>query len=201
MRITGGIGRGRRLASPKGMGIRPSSDRVREAIFNLIGQDLSGFNVLDLFAGTGSLGIEALSRGASYALFVDNSQKSINLIKKNLALCGYQDSGSVSRINLRNGIPRNHLLLKENYDVVFLDPPYREELIPLVLKGLNKTHALSPGSRVVAESPKGKILPVSLGKLEILDARSYGDTTITVYICSDETTSAQRNLERLSENV
>jgi 16S rRNA (guanine966-N2)-methyltransferase len=85
MRITGGEVRGRRLESPKGMAIRPTSDRVREAIFNIIGQDLSGLNVLDLFAGTGSLGIEALSRGALHALFVDNSQKSINLIKKNLA--------------------------------------------------------------------------------------------------------------------
>lgn len=173
--------RGRRLESPKGMAIRPTSDRVREAIFNIIGQDLSGLNVLDLFAGTGSLGIEALSRGALHALFVDNSQKSINLIKKNLALCGYQDYGSVSRINLRYGIPRNHLLLKEAFDLIFLDPPYRENLIPILLKGLIKTHVLSSGSRVVAESPKGKSLPVSLGKLEILDTRSHGYTTITVY--------------------
>ena len=173
--------RGRRLESPKGMAIRPTSDRVREAIFNIIGQDLSGLNVLDLFAGTGSLGIEALSRGASHALFVDNSQKSINLIKKNLALCGYQDSGTVSRANLRYGISRNHLLMKDVFDLIFLDPPYRENLIPILLKGLVKNHVLSSGSRVVAESPKGIGLPVSLGKLEILNTRSHGDTTITVY--------------------
>jgi len=181
MRITGGEVRGRRLESPKGMAIRPTSDRVREAIFNIIGQDLSGLNVLDLFAGTGSLGIEALSRGALHALFVDTSQKSINLIKKNLALCGYQDSGSVSRMNLRYGIPRNHLLLKDAFDLIFLDPPYRENLIPILLKGFIKTHVLSSGSRVVAESSKGESLPVSLGKLEVLDTRSHGDTTITVY--------------------
>jgi 16S rRNA (guanine966-N2)-methyltransferase len=185
MRITGGQAKGRRLESPKGIAIRPTSDRVREAIFNIIGQDLTGFNVLDLFAGTGSLGIEALSRGAFHALFVDNSQKSINLIKKNLALCGYQDSGSVSRMNLRYGIPRNHHLPKDAFDLTFLDPPYRENIIPILLKGLIKTHALSYGSRVVAESLKGKSLPVSLGKLEILDTRSYGDTTITIYAYLD----------------
>ena len=113
MRITGGEARGRHLESPKGMAIRPTSDRVREAVFNIIGQDLSGIRVLDLFAGTGSLGIEALSRGASHAFFVDNSQKSIYLIKKNLVLCGYQDSASVVKINLRHGIPRNCRLLKD----------------------------------------------------------------------------------------
>ncbi len=82
MRITGGQGKGRLLGSLKGLKIRPSSDRVKEAIFNLIGHDVAGFKVLDLFAGTGSLGLEALSRGASWALFIDNSQQSIKLIKK-----------------------------------------------------------------------------------------------------------------------
>lgn len=181
MRITGGEAKGRHLESPKGMAIRPTSDRVREAIFNIIGQDISGMRVLDLFAGTGSLGIEALSRGALHALFVDNSQNSICLIKKNLALCGYQDSGSVARVNLRHGIPRNHLLLKDTYDLIFLDPPYRENLIPFLLKALIKNHVLSSGSQVIAESQKGRSLPVSLEKLKIMDTRSHGDTTISIY--------------------
>lgn len=183
MRITGGEVRGRRLESPKGMAIRPTSDQVRETIFNIIGQDLSGLNVLDLFAGTGSLGIEALSRGALHALFVDNSQESINLIRKNLTLCGYRDSSSVSKGDLRYGIPRNHLLLKEVFDLVFLDPPYGKNLIPVLLKGLTNTHVLSSGSRVVAESWKTDSLPVSFGNLEMLDTRSHGDTTITVFAC------------------
>ena len=181
MRITGGEVKGRRLESPKGMAIRPTSDRVREALFNIIGQDLFGLNVLDLFAGTGSLGIEALSRGASHAVFVDKSQKSINLIKKNLELCGYQDSGIVKRLNLKYGIPRNHRLLKDAFDLIFLDPPYYETLIPILLKDLINAHVLSSESRVVAESPKGKCLPVSVGNLETLKTRSHGDTTITVY--------------------
>ena len=101
MRITGGQVRGRILASPQGLKIRPTTDRVREAIFNIIGQDLSGLKVLDLFAGTGCLGLEALSRGALSALFIDNSQQAIKLIKKNLALCGYQTSGTVLRRDLR----------------------------------------------------------------------------------------------------
>jgi len=173
------------LESPKGMAIRPTSDRVREALFNILGHDLFGLNVLDLFAGTGSLGIEALSRGASRTLFVDNSQKSITLIKKNLTVCGYQDFGAVARLNLKYGIPGNHRLLKDAFDLVFLDPPYHENLIPVLLKGLIKARILSSESRVVAESPKGKCLPVSIGNLEILNTRSHGDTTITVYTTLD----------------
>ena len=86
MRITGGRAKGRQLASPKGYDIRPSSDLVRQAIFNLIGHEMNSLSVLDLFAGTGSLGIEALSRGAGRALFIDRSDQAIRLIKKNLIL-------------------------------------------------------------------------------------------------------------------
>ena len=108
MRITGGQAKGRLLASLKGWNIRPTSDRVREAVFSLIGQDVTDFKVLDLFAGTGCLGIEALSRGASRALFIDNSIQSIKLIKKNLARCGYESLGFVWKKDLSKGLPRKH---------------------------------------------------------------------------------------------
>ncbi|MBW2217733.1 MAG: RsmD family RNA methyltransferase, partial [Deltaproteobacteria bacterium] len=101
MRITGGQVKGRIIASPKGMNIRPTSDRVREAIFNLIGQDLSGLKVLDLFAGTGSLGLESLSRGTQHAVFIDNSQQALKLIRKNLVTCGFENSGTVLRRDLK----------------------------------------------------------------------------------------------------
>ena len=91
LRITGGELKGRRLSPFRGPRIRPTSDKVREAIFSLIGQDVQGVRVLDLFAGTGSLGIEALSRGASWVHFVDNSLHSIELIRRNLSLCGYEN--------------------------------------------------------------------------------------------------------------
>lgn len=170
------------MASPKGLNIRPTPDKVREAIFNIMGQDLSGQMVLDLFAGTGSLGMEALSRGAQYVLFIDNSQQSINLIKKNLAFCRYNDSGATLRSDLRNGIPQNQTLLKKPFDLVFLDPPYRKNFIPLILVGLSDLHLLSSGSRVITESWKTESLPVSFRSFEMVDTRTYGDTKISMYI-------------------
>jgi len=120
MRITGGKAKGRILASPRGMDIRPTTDRVREAIFNIIGHDLSGLKVLDLFAGTGILGIEALSRGAGLVIFIDKSQRSIKLIKKNLAICGYQSSGKILKLDLRMGIPKSHPVLNGSYVIAEL---------------------------------------------------------------------------------
>src|SRR5512139_37752 len=125
MRITGGRLRGRRLASFRGLEIRPTSDRVREAIFDLLGHHLAGERVLDLFAGTGSLRIEALSRGAAWALFIDRSPKALKLIVKNLKLCGLESQGAVLLKDLLKGFPRRHRLLEEKMDLVFVDPPYR----------------------------------------------------------------------------
>ena len=183
MRITGGQVKGRRLASPKGLKIRPSSDQVREAIFNIIGQNLSGLNVLDLFAGTGSLGLEALSRGAQRVVFIDNSKQSINLIKKNLGLCGFQGCGEILRKDLRKSPQQIQFLRGEMFDLVFLDPPYGEDLVPFLLEELPAEEILSPRARVVAESSKGDILPRSPGKLEMGDMRLYGDTRISIYVC------------------
>ena len=101
MRITGGRSKSRRLSAVKGLNIRPSSDKIRETIFNLIGQDTGGLEVLDLFAGTGSLGIEALSRGASRAVFIDKSKSSIKIIQRNLQLCGFEKSGFILKRDLR----------------------------------------------------------------------------------------------------
>ncbi len=181
MRITGGQVKGRLLASLKGWNIRPTSDRVREAIFNLIGQDVSGFKVLDLFAGTGCLGIEALSRGASRALFIDNSIQSIRLIKKNLARCGYESLGSVLKKDLTKGLPRKHLLIKQKFDLIFLDPPYEKRMIPPLLGELSDRDLLASPSIAVAESFKTEILPEVLGRLQMVSFRTYGETKISIY--------------------
>ncbi len=181
MRITGGQAKSRVLTSPKGLKIRPTTDQVREAIFNIIGQDLTGLRVLDLFAGTGSLGLESLSRGALSALFIDNSQKSVNLIKKNLAICGYQGSGTVLKWDLRRGIPLNHKLIKEIVDLVFLDPPYRNNIIPFLLEELSTREVVSSGSLMVVESSKSERPPVSVENIQMADTRLYGNTRISVY--------------------
>jgi len=181
MRITGGQAKSRVLASPKGLKIRPTTDQVREAIFNIIGQDLSGLKVLDLFAGTGSLGLESLSRGALSTLFIDSSQQSVNLIKKNLAICGYQGSGAVLKRDLRRGIPLNHPLIKESVDLVFIDPPYRNNIISFLLEELSTKEVVSSGSLVVAESSKSERPPVSLKIFQVVDTRLYGITRISIY--------------------
>lgn len=181
MRITGGQAKGRVLASLKGWNIRPTSDRVREAIFNLIGQDVTGFKVLDLFAGTGSLGIEALSRGASRVLFIDNSVQSIKLTKKNLARSGYEPLGFVSKKDLTKGLPLKHPMLKEKFDLIFVDPPYEKEMIPPLLRELSDRDLLRSPAIAVAESFKTETLPEVLGKLQMVDSRIYGETKISIY--------------------
>jgi len=181
MRITGGEAKGRLLSTPKGMDIRPTSDRVREAVFDILGQDLSGLKVLDLFAGTGSLGIEALSRHAHHVVFIDKSQRSVEIIKKNLALCGYQGSGTVLKKDLKKGLPSTHPVLQQVFDLIFLDPPYGKDLITPLLEKISFAGILSSGSRVVAELFKTENLPHHIGILGLADTRRYGDTKINIY--------------------
>ena len=181
MRVTGGRARGRHLAPLKGLQIRPSSDLVRQAIFNLIGQDIHGIRVLDLFAGTGSLGIEALSRGAIEALFVDISNQAIRQINKNLQRCGFEAAGSIMKKDLGRGLPRNRAFLKRQFGLVFLDPPYGKALIPPLLKELSERKILLPASIVVTESSKTDMLPTVLGALQRINRRTYGETKINLY--------------------
>jgi len=181
MRITGGQIKSRILSTPKGLLIRPTSDRVREAIFNILGHDLSGLSVLDIFSGSGSLGLEALSRGAAYAVFIDRLRESIDLIKKNIELCGYRNSGMTLRRDLSKGIPWGHPLLIKKFDLVFLDPPYAKNLVTPILAGLSKGERLSNWARVVVESGKAASLPLFFPGLEMVDTRVYGDTKISIY--------------------
>jgi 16S rRNA (guanine966-N2)-methyltransferase len=173
--------RGRRLASFKGLEIRPTSDRVREAIFDILGHHLRGEKVLDLFAGTGSLGIEALSRGATWALFIDHSPKAIELMGKNLKLCGLETEGVVLRKDLLKGFPRRHRLLEEKVDLVFVDPPYRKGILLPVLEGLCSLGILGSSATLVAQSEQSAVLPARVRSLEMVKSRIYGDTRITLY--------------------
>ncbi len=185
MRITGGQSRGRLLASLKGSRIRPTSDKVRESIFNLLGQDMMGLKVLDLFAGTGSLGIEALSRGALWALFIDHSKQAIQLILKNLRVCGYQASGHVLKRDLTRDLPWEHPLMKEQIDLIFIDPPYGKDLVLPVLSKLSQKGILKPSCVAVTESSKTDLLPSMIGKFQLYDTRLYGETKIEIFHCEE----------------
>ena len=181
MRIIGGKAKGRLLASLKGASIRPTSDKVRESVFNLLGQDITGLTVLDLFAGTGSLGIEALSRGALWALFIDSSKSSTDLIRKNLVSCGFEDIGFVLKRDLRVGLPIEPNLLRDGVDLIFLDPPYGRDLISPMLMKLSESKIPASNSLVVAESSCRDRLPSRVGNLSLCDTRVYGQTKIDIY--------------------
>ncbi len=183
MRITGGELRGRRLSSFKGTRIRPTSDKAREAIFSLIGQDTQGFRVLDLFAGTGALGIEALSRGAREVIFVDHSPEALKLIKRNLALCGYEGRSTVLKKDLTRGLSGDLGLTlgDRGVDLVFADPPYRKGYLVPLLRDLSALSLLSTQAKIVAETGKEEQLPDALGRLLLVKNRVYGDTRICIY--------------------
>ena len=182
MRITGGLSKGRVLAPLKGLNIRPTSDKVREAIFDLLGQDMTGLRVVDLFAGTGSFGIEALSRGALQVLFIDHSKISGELIKKNLMLCGYESAGSFLKRDLTKDLPWEHPFMQEDVDWVYMDPPYGRGFILPVLRRLSKSSLLKQSSIVITESLKTDPVPRSTeGMLRLFKTRLYGETKIDMY--------------------
>jgi 16S rRNA (guanine966-N2)-methyltransferase len=175
MRVVAGAYGGRRLAAPDGNATRPTSDRVREALFSVLGTSVQGARVLDLFAGSGALGIEALSRGAASAVFVDRAPRAISAVRANLAALGID--ADVRRIEARAWL-RTASARSEAYDLVFLDPPYRRaaELGRELSEAL--AAVLAPGARVVTESDRRDPLELDL---PVADERRYGDTVLRIH--------------------
>jgi 16S rRNA (guanine966-N2)-methyltransferase len=175
MRVIAGRWGGRRLTAPPGDATRPTSDRVREALFSVLGARVGGARVLDLFAGSGALGIEALSRGAAEATFVDSAPAAIRAVRANLEALGIE--AAVRRADARRFLDSASGAARQ-YDLVFLDPPYR--LTGRLGRELTAAlpAVLAPGAAVVAESDRRA--PLELG-LDLLDERRYGDTLIRIY--------------------
>jgi 16S rRNA (guanine966-N2)-methyltransferase len=166
---------GPRLRPPPGAATRPTSDRVREALFSILGDRVAGARVLDLFAGSGALGIEALSRGAAAATFVDSAPAAIRVVKANLEAVGAD--AEVQRADARRFLGSASAAARQ-YDLVFLDPPYR--LAASLGDALSAAlpAVLAPGAVVVAESDRRTPLGLAV---PILDERRYGDTLIRIY--------------------
>ena len=181
MRITGGKLNGRVLGSVKGLNIRPTSSKIRQAVFNIIGNDISGFHVIDIFAGTGVMGIEALSRGGAWTLFFDNSNRSIDLIKKNLELCGFGSKGYVVKRDLKEGLPKHEKLKKESVDLAFIDPPYGKNLIPGILDSIANSKILACDAIIITESTKKDQVPERVGDFFLAKTKAYGDSKIDIY--------------------
>ena len=180
MRIIGGRLRGRKLQSFKGSQVRPTADRVREALFNIIGGKVLEASVLDLFSGTGALGIEALSRGASMGVFVDNSARSLAVLQKNLDLCNLHPCTRMIRWDIAKSL--NCLqAYPHTFDLVFMDPPYRCGLVPLAMQHLLQSQCLAPEALLVAEHEALAPPNIESSHLICTDTRRYGRTGISLF--------------------
>lgn len=175
MRIVAGRARGRKLFTPSGMDIRPTTDKVKEALFSILQFDLPGKRVLDLFAGTGQLGLEALSRGASFVCFTDSSRKALELVKKNVSAVGFEND---CRAYLTDAFAFLSAA-KEKFDIVLLDPPYEKEMCAKaisLLPGVLNDHAI-----VVCETRPQEVLPAQIGKLTLAKEYLYSGIKLSVY--------------------
>lgn len=177
MRVVAGEYGGRRLLAPRGAATRPTADRVREALFSILG-DVGGLTVLDLFAGSGALGIEALSRGAARAVFVERAPAAIASLRTNLDALGVgRDRRELRALDVRAAL-RAADSRAEKYDLVFVDPPYRQAAALGPALSASIAAVLAPGGRVVGESDRRA--PLGL-QLAVIDERRYGDTLIRIH--------------------
>ena len=179
MRVITGIAGGRKLKSPEGEAVRPTTDQVKQAIFNILQFDLEGRRILDLFGGTGQLGIEALSRGAREAVFTDNSRTSIQLIRENLRRCGLE--GKVLQTDAIAYLARG-----EKFDVIFIDPPYDGGLYQAVLEQINAVDNLTEGGIIVCEARAGTVLPELAPPYRKLREKRYGNVKICLYTKNEQ---------------
>ena len=177
MRVITGTARGRRLKEPMGMDIRPTTDNVKDAIFSIIQFDIEGRRILDLFAGTGQLGVECLSRGAKSAVFVDQREEACKLIRENLRRTKLEGDGKVVRSDYMDYLKR----CREEYDIIFLDPPYAEVFLENSLKQIAEIDILRSGGIIVAERPVGKELPWEFEGFTRSKDYKYGKVLLTIY--------------------
>ena len=174
MRVITGTARGRKLLEPDGMAVRPTTDMVKEAMFNIVQFDIEGRRVLDLFAGTGQLGIEALSRGAAECVFIDESAKSVKLVRTNLERCALR-----GRVEQADSI--GFLRQGGKFDLIFLDPPYDSDLLEKALEVIQNVDILNDGGIIVCESRREKSMPELSAPYRKTLSRRYGKVCLTVY--------------------
>jgi 16S rRNA (guanine966-N2)-methyltransferase len=180
LRIISGNYRGKKLFAFHGRQIRPTADRLREAVFNILSSLVQDAVVLDLFAGTGAFGLEAVSRGALSAVFIDNHEDAIRLVKKNIHACGVAAQTRVVKWD----ITRNLHCLKDaqpGFNLVFLDPPYRNDLIRPALLHLHECRAVQPDAWILIEHSIREPLPHDLDNFHLEDQRKYGKSLVSFF--------------------
>lgn len=175
MRVISGLRRGLKLKAPEGLGTRPTTDRVKESLFNLIQFYFPSDKVLDLFAGSGALGIEALSRGASHCIFVDAERSAISLVQENLRSARFQDQATVLQQTAETFLSST----KETFSVIFLDPPYNKGYLAPVLNLIQERQILQNDGIIVVETERGGE-PVPQAGFSVKKSVAYGKTVITI---------------------
>jgi len=180
MRIIGGKFRGRKIQHPGTGTVRPTKDRIREAVFNIIAERVSGAKVLDIFAGSGAYGLEAISRGAKETVFIENNRRCAGVIKENIASLGIEDQ---ARVIVADAFGSAELLEenKEGFDLVFSDPPYKRDMAKKTLIMINQYDILNPSGFLIIEHHVIEDLPEIEGNLTLCRKKTYGDASISIY--------------------
>jgi 16S rRNA (guanine966-N2)-methyltransferase len=179
MRVVAGTAKGLHLDAPKGRDVRPTADRVREALFSSLGERVRGAAVLDLFGGTGALAIEALSRGAASAVIAEQNPRTADVIAQNLERTRLAERARIVRGDALKALPRL-ASQGQRFDLVFIDPPYASDLAERALSGLAEHGLLADGATVVVERERRKVLPEVPG-LAVSAEKAYGDTALTFF--------------------
>ena len=177
MRVIAGELRRRRLRAPTWQGLRPTSDKLRETLFNVIAARVAGARVIDLYAGTGAVGIEALSRGAAHVTFVDSDARALKLVRENLAGCGVSDRYAIIRLRLPEGTPQ--LSSAGPFDLVFLDPPYGEPDLTRAIA--SAAHLMAPDGLLVVEHARRSPAPQAVGRLRQTRDLISGDSGLAFF--------------------
>lgn len=182
LRVIAGKAKGKRLKAPPGLTTRPVTDMVKEALFNVLGRDIAGSRLLDLFAGSGSIGIEALSRGADQVVFIDRDARAARVVKENLDNCKFDSQGYEI---YRNDVFRALDILERKqyrFDYIYIDPPFTdEEIFARILYRLDKGQVMDQDGRMILRTRRQKKLPLDLGYLKEYRADNYGESTLHYY--------------------
>lgn len=180
MRIITGSAKGRRIEAPEGEGTRPTSDKVKGAVFNILRNKVEDAAVLDMFSGTGNLGLEALSRGAGRCIFIEKDQKAFQILKKNITSLGFEESCEMYHQDAFISIEK----IKKRgmkFDIIFLDPPYGRQMVIKAIEEISRLDILDYDGIIISEQDETDILPDKIGNIEAYRTEKYGRTKITFW--------------------
>lgn len=180
MRIITGIAKGRKIKAPEGLSTRPTADRVKESLFNIISKRIFEARVLDLFAGTGNLGLEAISRGAKMCTFVDSSKSSFKILKENIETLNFQNKCEAYNSDAFSAL-KQFGKRDIKFDLVFLDPPYSKGLVEKAVEEIYNQNLLSDGGIIVSEYDQNDNIPERIGNIRIYRTEKYGRTKISFW--------------------